>query len=169
MTGNGPKLIRRPMRVKQEEKVMIRRLSAAAVLAILVLAPNTVAGAADEFPNVVGVWTGTYDIAFSKGHGHFEEEAHGAQMELHITKQDKNLIWAKNRWQVNKHGKWHDEHATGTFDLLERTKLNIVEIAPTPAIGSTGFFEGHVKDGKMYLVYKGIGNGVSFAVVLARK
>ncbi len=148
---------------------MIGRLSAAAVLALIFVTPNTAAIGAEAFPNVIGVWTGTYDVAFSKGHGHFDEEAQGAQMELHITKQHNNLVWAKNRWRVNKHGKWHDEHTTGTFDLLERTKLNIVEVAPTPEIGSTGVFEGHVKDGKMYLTYKGIGSGISFAVLLERK
>ncbi len=148
---------------------MIGRLSAVAVLSLLVFNPSTAAIGADEFPNVVGVWTGTYNVAFSKGHGHFDEENHGAQMELHVVKQDKNLIWAKNRWRVKAYREWHDEHTTGTFDLLERTKLNIVEIAPRPDIGSTGFFEGHVKDGKMYLTYKGIGKGISFAVVLERK
>ena len=148
---------------------MIGRLSAVAVHALLVFAPNTAAIGSDEFPNVLGVWTGTYNVAFSKGHEHFGEEIRGAQMELHVVKQDKNLIWAKNRWRVKEHGEWFDEYTTGTFDLLERTKLNIVEIAPKPDIGSTGFFEGHVNDGKMYLTYKGIGKGISFAVVLERK
>ncbi len=148
---------------------MIGRLSAAAVLALIFVTPNTAATGADEFPNVVGVWSGTFNTAFSKPNEELGQINHDAQMELNIVKQEKNLIWAKNRWRVKDYREWHNERTTGTFDLLERTKLNIVEIASDNTFRGTGFYEGHVKDGKMYLTYKGIGKGVSFAVVLERK
>ena len=148
---------------------MIGRLSAAAVLSLLIFTPNTAAIGADEFPNVVGVWTGTFNTAFSKPNEELGQINHDAQMELNIIKQDKNLIWAKNRWRVKDYREWHNERTTGTFDLLERTKLNIVEIASDNTFRGTGYYEGHVKDGKMYLTYKGIGKGVSFAVILKRK
>ena len=45
---------------------MIGRLSAAAVLSLLIFTPHTAAIGADEFPNVVGVWSGTFNTAFSK-------------------------------------------------------------------------------------------------------
>lgn len=148
---------------------MIGRLSAAAVLSLLIFNPSTAAIGADAFPNVVGVWMGTFNTAFSKPDKELGQINHGAQLELNIIKQDKNLIWAKLRWRVKENREWHDERTTGTFDLLERTKLNIVEIAADNTFRGTGFYEGHVKDGKMYLTYKGIGKGISYAVALERK
>jgi len=148
---------------------MAGRLIAATLFALSLVILNATAIRAADFPKVIGTWAGSYNVAFSKGHGHFSEEKKGVQMELRIFKQDENLIWAENRWRVNDQSEWHSEHTTGTFDLLDQTKLNIVEIAPKPGIGSTGFFEGRVKDGKMYLTYKGIGAGISFAAVLERK
>ena len=148
---------------------MIGRLAAAALFALLLITTNTAAAAADEFPDVVGVWTGSFNTAFSKPGKELGQIDHGAQMELNIVKQDKNLIWAKLRWRVKENREWHDERMTGTFDLLERTKLNIVEIAADNTFRGTGFYEGHVKDGKMYLTYKGIGKGISYAVALDRK
>ena len=148
---------------------MIGRLPAAALLTFLIATPNTAAIGADTFPNVVGVWTGTFNTAFSKRDKELGQIDHGAQLELNIVKQAENLIWAKLRWRVKENREWHDERTTGTFDLLERTKLNIVEIAADNTFRGTGFYEGHVKDGKMYLTYTGIGKGISYAVVLDRK
>ena len=148
---------------------MAGRLRAIALVALICITLNAGTARAAEFPNIVGTWIGSYNVAFSKGHGHYGEEKKGVQMELHIVKQDENLIWAENSWRVNETSRWHSEHTTGTFDLLDRTKLNIVEISPKPEVGSTGFFEGRAKDGKMYLTYKGIGAGISFAAVLKRK
>ena len=148
---------------------MIGRLAALAALALIVIAPNTAAVSAEEFPDVVGLWAGTFNTAFSKPGKELGQIDHGAQMELDIVKQDKNLIWAKLRWRVKEGREWHDERTTGTFDLLERTKLNIVEVPTDDTVRGTGFYEGHVKDGKMYLTYTGIGKGISYAVILERK
>lgn len=148
---------------------MSGRLAAVAILVSIFITAIAGTVSAQEFPDVKGVWTGSYKSAFLKGGTVLDGEDHGAQMELDIFKQDTNLIWAKVRWRVKSYREWHEEHTTGTFDLLEPTKLNIVQLPQNDKLHDAGFYEGHVKDGKMYLTFKGIGNGLSFAVMLARK
>ena len=148
---------------------MSGRLSVASILALIFITVSAAAVSAQDYPNVKGVWTGTYKTAFLKGGKVLDGEDHGAQMELDVFKQDTNLIWAKIRWRVKANREWNEEHTTGTFDLLEPTKLNIVQLPQNDDLRDAGFYEGHVKDGKMYLTFKGVGNGLSFAVMLERK
>ena len=148
---------------------MPARLITAAVFAVAWIAINVGTSQGANFTDITGVWTGTYNAAFPKGHGHFAEERKGIQMELRIVRQDENLFWAENRWRLNDKDEWHSEHGTGTFSLHDPTILYIVEESPKPEIGSTGFFEGKLIGEKLYLIYKGVGRGISFAAVLKRK
>ena len=90
-------------------------------------------------------------------------------MELHATRQEKNLFWAENRWRVDGTQDWVVEAATGTFNVFDPTTLSIVETGPAPEGVNTGLFDGRLKDGKLYLTYRGVGDGVSFSTVLERK
>lgn len=89
--------------------------------------------------------------------------------QLAVTRQDKNLFWAENRWRVDGTQDWVVEDATGTFNLFDPTTLCIIETGPAPVGVNTGLFDGRLKDGKLYLTYKGVGDGVSFSTVLKRK
>lgn len=143
----------------------IRAMALAFALTTLV----PVSAQASDYPDVTGVWSGSYKVAFPESHGHFSGEVKGVRMELHIDKQDDNLFWARNRWRLNEHEEWHVEQATGTFDLHDPTAMSIVEISPNPEYGSTGYFSGRLVDEKMYLTYRGVGRGISFSAVLERE
>ena len=52
---------------------MIGRLAAATLFAVFCITLASVPARAADFPNVVGTWTGSYDVAFAKGHGHYAE------------------------------------------------------------------------------------------------
>jgi hypothetical protein len=153
----------------KERNPMPVRSMCVTILAIAWITMNAGTSQGADFPDITGVWAGTYNAAFPKGHGWFAEEKKGIQMELHVVKQDENLIWAENRWKVNELDEWHSEYATGTFNLHDPTTLTIVEKAPNPDYGSTGIFEGKLDGEKMYLTYKDIGGGISFSTVLERK
>lgn len=148
---------------------MVRNLLCATSLAIASTISIPLSAQADDHLDVTGVWFGSYDVAFPEGHGHFPGEVMGAQMELHIERQEGNLFWARNRWRLDEQGDWHVEGATGTFDLYDPTIMSIVEISPNPDYGSTGYFTGKMADEKLYLTYRGIGRGISFNAVLTRK
>ncbi|MEM8662443.1 MAG: hypothetical protein AAGF35_16280 [Pseudomonadota bacterium] len=139
------------------------------VISFLLLIHAPAFAQTEGFPDMIGVWTGSYNVAFPEDHSHFSSEIKGVQMELHITRQDGNLFWAQNRWSLDGHTDWHVENGTGTFDLLDRSALSIVETTPDPEYGSTGYFVGKLVDGKLYLSYLGSGRGISFATVLERK
>ncbi len=144
---------------------MIRRL----LVALLLTLPLD--GAAQTYPDIVGVWTGTYTVAFPDGHPIFQGQSREAELELRITKQEDNLFWVQKRWRPVGAAEWTIETATGTLYPFDVTRLSIVEMGPAPEAANTGFFEGALRDGAMHLVYRGIGEGggVSFAVTLERR
>ena len=154
--------------LKGDKSMLKRSISAAALVAFFIGAQAGLSQAAD-FPDIMGVWAGTYDAAFPVRHGRFANQKKAVEMELRVTKQDDNLFWAENRWRVEGLEEWVTEDATGTFDVFDPTSLGIVEASPNPGYGSTGYFEGRLKEGKLLLSYRGIGGGISFSVVLERK
>ncbi len=139
--------------------------------AVLVTLPLAVAAQAPAYPDIVGVWTGTYTVAFPDGHPTFRGQSREAELEMRITKQEDNLFWAQKRWRPAGAAEWTIESATGTLYPFDATRLSIVEMGPAPEAANTGFFDGALHDGAMHLVYRGIGEGggVSFAVTLQRR
>ena len=96
-----------------------RSISAAALVAFFIGAQAGLSQAAD-FPDIMGVWAGTYDAAFPVRHGHFANQKKAVEMELRVTKQDDNLFWAENRWRVEGLEEWVTEDATGTLTFSTR-------------------------------------------------
>lgn len=128
------------------------------------------AAAADSFPDVKGIWAGSYKVAFPQGHATYSDLAVDTQMELEVYKQDGNLIWVINRWRRQGETDWISEYGTGSFDLEDREDLVIAERGPAPEEGvNTGGFIGEYEDEKLYLTYGGPGDGITFSVELSRK
>ncbi|MEM8582280.1 MAG: hypothetical protein AAGF50_13880, partial [Pseudomonadota bacterium] len=75
------------------------------------------AAQADQFPDIRGVWTGSYKVAFPAGHPTLADTAVDTVMELEVYKQDGNLIWIANRWRRTTSDAWIVEYGTGAFDL----------------------------------------------------
>ena len=121
------------------------------------------------FPDMRGIWHGTYHAAFPKGHSHHGEERKWIEMELEIYKQEENLIWAENRWRIVGAKQWHREQTTGAFSLNDTSILTIVEIEDAPEIGSTGLFDCKLVHDQLFIMYKGIGNGITFSTVLKKR
>ena len=124
---------------------------------------------ADNVPDMLGIWYGQHFGAYPKGHSAYADERKWTEMELEIYKQEDNLIWTENRWRFVGENEWHREQATGTFSPYDNSALTIVESGATPETGSTGLFDGRLVDDQLYLLYKGIGNGITFATVLTKR
>jgi len=124
---------------------------------------------ADNAPDMRGIWYGQHFGAYPRGHSAYPDERKLTEMELEIYKQEDNLIWAENRWRFVGDNEWNREEATGTFSPYDNSTLTIVEGGDAPGVGSTGLFDGRLVDGRLYLVYKGIGSGITFATVLAKR
>ncbi len=140
----------------------------AASLSFLGMAPGPVL--ANSFQSIVGVWAGTYRVAFPANHPTFPDQSVETTMELEVYKQEENLIWVVNRWRRSDSDPWVVEYGTGSFDLDDRSDLVIAEEGPAPADWvNTGSFTGELEDGDLYLNYIGPGDGVTFSVRLVRQ
>lgn len=124
---------------------------------------------AEDVVDLTGTWHGSYHAAFPSGHKLHHETSLEIDMELKVYKQEGNLIWIENRWRPRGTEDRHSEFGTGVLSDWEPGVVNIVETDPSPAVGSTGMFQGKLVDGKMHLVYLGVGRGISFSVTLERK
>ena len=124
---------------------------------------------AEEIVDLSGTWKGSYHAAFPSNHSHHHESSVKIDMELDIYRQDGHLMWIENRWRPHGQENWNTEFGTGVLSDIETGTVYFVEINPSPDVGSTGVFEGKYVDGKLHLVYLGIGKGISFSVVLERK
>lgn len=152
------------MRVSQRFQATIL----AVALLLQWLAPT--ATFASDFRSIVGVWSGTYRVAFPANHPEFPDQSVETTMELEVYKQEDNLIWVINRWRRSESDPWVVEYATGSFDLDDRSDLVIAEEGPPPADWvNTGSFTGELEDGDLYLNYVGPGDGVTFSVRLVRQ
>ena len=129
------------------------------------------ARAEDDYPNITGVWVGEYAVAFPDGHPVFRGESRTSETELRITKQKGNLFWVQKRWRPVGVEDWTVESATGTFYPFDPERISIAELGPAPEDANTGFMEGVLREGKIHLVYRGIGpaGGISFAVTLTKR
>ena len=124
---------------------------------------------AARFPAIEGTWTGSYKVAFPRGHAAFHEQAVDISMELEVYRQEDNLIWLVNRWRSDGDDEWVVEYGTGAFDLKDRSELTIAETGPPPHPNATvGLFRGEFDDGKLYLTYSSLVGGVTFSVALER-
>lgn len=150
---------------------LLHFLSKTLIAFVLVLSPGFVSVAmADKFPDVTGVWAGTYKVAFPANHPTYPDQSVETAMELEVYKQDGNLIWVINRWRREENDPWISEVGTGSFDLDDRSDLVIAEQGPSKEAGvNTGSFIGEMEDGDMYLNYVGPGDGVTFSVRLIRQ
>ena len=123
---------------------------------------------AGEVVDLTGTWIGSYVAAFPSGHDHHHDKSLSIDMELVVYRQEGRLFWVENRWRPAGTDEWHSEFGTGVLADKETGALHIVEIDPSPEVGSTGVFEGKISHGKLELVYLGIGQGISFHTVLER-
>jgi hypothetical protein len=122
------------------------------------------------FPDVLGLWHGSYPVAYPRSNAHYPDQRVMSEMELEVYRQDANLIWAEIRWRVEGAEAWNVEECTGTFDLYTGTELALTENEPLPVDwATTGIYRGRYQDGKVYLTYHGIGGGISFSAALERQ
>ena len=152
---------------KMKPILLIKTVFTGLVTALVLSA--SVSAQSENYPDISGVWEGTYKAAFAKNHPVYPDQALETEVELEVYRQEDNLIWVVKRWRRDG-GDWVEEYGVGSFNTDDRDELVIVEESPPPQDWiNTGFLVGEYDDGELHLVYTGPGNGVSYAVSLTPK
>lgn len=146
---------------------MTKRLAAIATAfaVIVTFAPHPAATA--DFPDMRGVWKASYLAVAPSSRANPGPSFDKAEWELEIKEQQENVFWGVSKWRIEGREKWNDVEATGSFDLNDPSKLNMVETAPSEP-GAKGLIDGKLDGDKIYVTFKGIEFGVSFSAILKK-
>jgi len=151
----------------------MQKIQAQIVLFISLLIVSALPLRADQeprYPDMIGTWAGSYEVAFPKSHSRYPDGVDTFEIALEVYKQEANLIWATNRWRHVEASEWFEEETTGTFTRDEPNVLYLSEKAQAPADwASSGIFRTRVAGDHLYMTYISIGAGIAFSAILDRR
>lgn len=137
-----------------------------------IMALGTSSAEADDFADLRGVWTGKYLAVSPPRNADPGPRFNNAEWMLEIKEQNENVFWGKSKWRVKGRDEWNEKQATGSVSLKAAGPnlpwVNIVEVSLKPGGGVTGLIDGTLKDGKLYVNFRGLRAGTSFSAVLKK-
>ena len=137
-----------------------------AALAIAILTISS--PGAEQYTDMRGVWSGTYLAVSPSRENEPGPRFNRAELELDIKEQSENAFWGSSRWRVVGRDDWNSGEVSGSTSLSDPNAVSIVERSSDPDIGVVGLIDGTLKDGKLYINFKGLRAGTAYSAVLER-
>ncbi|MEP3278594.1 MAG: hypothetical protein ABJN26_18650 [Stappiaceae bacterium] len=128
----------------------------------------TLSASASDFPDLRGQWTGTYLAATAGKDDQPGPRFNNGEMVMDILKQQDNAFGGTNKWRVIGRDNWRTGEIMGSASLEDPNAIAIMEKSSNPDHGVAGSFDGSLKDGKLYLTFRGLRTGTVYSTVLER-
>jgi len=89
-------------------------------------------------------------------------------MVVDIKEQSENAFWGLSKWRAVGRDDWNSSEVTGSISLIDPREVSILEKSSNPETGVAGLIDGTLKDGKLYINFRGFRSGTAYSTVLER-
>ncbi len=142
----------------------LKTLSAAALASTFAFATFA---AADNAPDLRGVWSGTHTVAalpneHSDGAPRFNE----SEWVLEIKEQQDNVFWGTSKWSRSSSDRWNEGQVTGTISRDGSGSISMVESRIGEDREVNGLIDATFEDGKIYADFRSLHSGITYSTVL---
>lgn len=139
------------------------------VVAALAMTTLTISSpGAQQYTDMRGVWSGTYLAVSPSRENEPGPRFNKAEMVVEIKEQSENAFWGLNKWRVVGRDSWISSEVTGSISLSDPGAVSIVETSLKPQVSVVGVMDGTLKDGKLYINFRGLRAGTAYSAVLER-
>ena len=147
--------------------MMLHRIGiTVAALAMTIL--TTSSPGAQQHTDMCGVWSGTYLAVSPSRENEPGPRFNKAELVVDIKEQSENAFWGVSRWRVVGRDGWNSSEVTGSISLIDPAAVSIVEKSSNLQTGVVGLIDGTLKDGKLYIDFRGFRAGTAYSTVLER-
>jgi len=115
-----------------------------------------------------GVWNGTYLAVSPSRENEPGPRLNQGELVVDIKEQSENAFWGSSRWRVVGRDTWNSSEITGSISLIDPAAVSILERSSDPQTGVVGLIDGTLKDGKLYIDFRGFRAGTAYSTVLER-
>ena len=147
--------------------MMLHRIGiTVAALAMTIL--TTSSPGAQQHTDMRGAWSGTYLAVSPSRENEPGPRFNKAELVVDIKEQSENAFWGVSRWRVVGRDGWNSSEVTGSISLIDPAAVSIVEKSSNLQTGVVGLIDGTLKDGKLYIDFRGFRAGTAYSTVLER-
>jgi len=147
---------------------MLKVMAALTGVIAVILALGTSWADASDFTDMRGVWTGKYLAVAPQRDNEPGPRFNDVELKLDIKEQKENVFWGTSTWRIIGRDAWNERQVTGSVSLIDPGAVTINEVLLKPEISITGLINGAVKDGKLFVTFRGLRTGTSFSTVLKK-
>ena len=123
---------------------------------------------AEPYTDMRGRWTGTYLAVSPPRQNDQGPRFNKSELMLDIKAQSENAFWGLIKWRVVGRDGWNSGEVTGSMSLIDPSAITILEKSSNPQTEVIGLIDGALKDGKLYISFRGFRAGTAYSTVLER-